>query len=605
MLSDSAFVFVLTGAAAVMMASNRVRFDLVALFVVIALILGDILSAAEALSGFGSSVVIMVAALLVVGEMLARTGVAGAVGNIILERGGGNETRLLVLLMVAAAVLGSAMSSTAIVAIFIPVILRISEDTGIARSRLLLPMSYAALISGMLTLIATPPNLVVSDALVDNGYTGLGFFSFLPIGAAVLVVAILYFLFIGRRLLGSKQGTAEERDRGTSDSMSRLGALYRLKDRVHIMRINRPIARKQDLRSLGQRVRILARRRLTSRFGAHPVAFAPGMDLQVGDEILVIGAPEDIAEAVSLPGFSLKQTIRKETLEWLPAVGLADVLIHPEAGEIGKSVIEGEFRTHHHLDVLGILRSGEPLDDPFNQKLRVGDRLLVAGAWDEIDALVEQNQEYVLLGMPGERRQVAPAGARFGVSLAILAGMILLSVFEIVPVVVAVLLAAIAAVLFRTLSAEQAYRSIHWSSIVLVAGLLPLADALDKTGASQQVVDLLFGALGDTTPHVMMAALFLLTAALGLVLSNTASAVLVAPIAITAAETLGVSPYPLAVTVLIAASAAFSTPVSTPIVTLVVAPGNYRFGDFLRVGVPLTILTGVITVLVTPMVFAL
>ena len=203
MTQDAVFVFFLIGVAAVLMASNRVRYDLVALIVVLALILGDILTVGQALSGFGSSVVIMVACLLVVGEMLERTGVARAVGNMILKRGGNDETRLLFLLMVSAAFLGSVMSSTAVVAIFIPIVLRIANDTGLDKSRMLLPMSYAALISGMLTLIATTPNLVVSDELVEHGFDALGFFSFFPLGLVILCVTIAYMLLWGRRLLGS------------------------------------------------------------------------------------------------------------------------------------------------------------------------------------------------------------------------------------------------------------------------------------------------------------------------------------------------------------------------------------------------------------------
>jgi di/tricarboxylate transporter len=194
-------VFALIAVAAVLMASNRVRFDIVALLVVLALMLSGVLTAGEALAGFGSPVVILVAALLVVGEMLDRTGVARAVGDWILHKGGTSETRLLILIMVGAAVLGSVMSSTAVVAIFIPIVLRIAAETSLNASRMLIPMSYAALISGMLTLIATTPNIVVHEELKAAGYEGFGFFTFAPVGVAVLAVAVLYILFIGRRLL--------------------------------------------------------------------------------------------------------------------------------------------------------------------------------------------------------------------------------------------------------------------------------------------------------------------------------------------------------------------------------------------------------------------
>ncbi len=211
--------------------------------------------------------------------------------------------------------------------------------------------------------------------------------------------------------------------------------------------------------------------------------------------------------------------------------------------------------------------------------------------------------DFVLLDYPNERQDVVPMLSKYGIAIAILAGMVILSALNLVPVTVAVLLAAIAAVLFRTMSAEQAYETISLPTLVLIAGMLPLANALEETGGSALIVDHLLEVVGEANPRVMMAALFLLTAALGLVLSNTASAVLVAPISITAAEAMGVSPYPLAISVLIAASAAFSTPVSTPVVTLVVTPGGYSFGDFLKLGVPLTLLVGLVTIMVTPLFF--
>ena len=216
MTNEAAFVFAVIAVAALLMASNRVRFDIVALLVVMALMLSGVLSIGEALSGFGSSVVALVAGLLVIGEMLARTGVARAVGDWILKKGGSNETRLLILIMVGAAILGAVMSSTAVVAIFIPIVLRIAADTGLNNQRMLIPMSYAALISGMLTLIATTPNIVVHEELKGAGYTGFGFFSFAPVGIAVLAVAVIYILLIGRRLLSAETRSSLVDKRGRS-----------------------------------------------------------------------------------------------------------------------------------------------------------------------------------------------------------------------------------------------------------------------------------------------------------------------------------------------------------------------------------------------------
>ncbi len=606
MTSDATFVFILIGVAGIMMASNRVRFDLVALIVVVALILSGVLSPDEALSGFGSPVVIMVAALLIIGEMLDRTGVAHAIGNLILKHGGQSENRLVVFLMMGAAFLGCAMSSTAIVAIFIPIILRVAADTGVSQSRLLLPMSYAALISGMLTLIATPPNLVVSDSLQDAGYAPLGFFSFFPIGFVILGAAILYILLIGRRLLPQAESAAAAR-RAPAHAQHTSAALldtYKLLDRFYVFEVVEGPRRPFRAMFSGLDARILARRRPSKRQNKAD-SFVPEMALYPADRLLVIGEELEIAKLDALPEFKMLTHVREDTDEWEESVGISDVLVHPNAQIVGHSIREFTFRDVYEIEVVGVVRGETVLDRPFDEKLRAGDRLLLAGSWDKIDHLMELNHDFVLLNMPKERLAAPAAPKMFTTALLILAAMVGLSVTGLVPVVVAVLLAATAAVVFGSLSPERAYGSIHWSSIVLVAGMLPLATALQQTGGADMVVDALFEVVGDSSAYVMMAMLFMITAGLGLVLSNTASAVLVAPIAIVAAETLEVSPYPLAICVLMAASAAFSTPVSTPVVTLVVAPGGYRFIDFLKIGLPLTAIVGLLTVFLAPVVFPL
>ncbi|MEM8580315.1 MAG: SLC13 family permease [Pseudomonadota bacterium] len=609
MTEDAAFVFALIGIAGAMMASNRVRYDLVAIIVVVALIVSGILNSDQALAGFGSPVVIMVAALLIVGEMLDRTGIAHSIGNQILRYGGNSETRLLVYLMVGAALLGCVMSSTAIVAIFIPIILRIAANTGLSQSRLLLPMSYAALISGMLTLIATPPNLVVSDSLSENGYEPLGFFSFFPIGLVALVVAIVYMLVFGLRLLSG--GATEEQANGNTAQTGdrnlpavKLLEPFGLIEKFHLLEVAQRTQTSLETVFKDINARILARRR-PSRPRTRADAFVPEMELVPGDQLLVVGDADEMEKLAELAAFRVVGQVRERTSDWDGSIGIADILIHPEARIIGETVRDFGFRSRYGVEVLSVLRGEHPLEEPFDTALRAGDRLMVAGPLKEIDSLSARNHDFVLLNIPKERADAPLEPGKYLTSLAILAGMVLLSISGLVPVVVAVLVAATAATLFGTISAERAYRAIHWSSIVLVAGMLPLADALQSTGGADVVVDAMLSIVGDSGPSVMMATLFLVTAALGLVLSNTASAVLVAPIAITAAETLGYSPYPFAICVLISASAAFSTPVSTPVVTLVVAPGGYRFADFLKIGLPLTFLIGVVTVLITPLIFPL
>ena len=606
MSGETIFVFALIGVAAALMASNRVRFDIVALLVVLALMLSGVLSVGEALSGFGNPVVILVAGLLVIGEMLDRTGVAVAIGAWILKKGGSSETRLLIMIMAAAAVLGAVMSSTAVVAIFIPIVLRIARETRLNVSRMLIPMSYAALISGMLTLIATTPNLVVHEELKIAGYEGLGFFSFAPVGIAVLVVAIGYILLVGRRLLpGEIQESADTEPRR---SIFQVWEDFRVDQDYHSVQISpdSPLVGKvfkETKLESHYEISLLGILRQKSGGEERIVSPAPDTEFRARDTLLIVGRPAQHEHLVEEQALVAIPASDRNQQRWLWELGGAAALIHPESTLIGKRLTEIDFQTRFGLHVLGVRRERESIADYKKVRLAASDSLLIVGAWSRIQQLRARHHDFVVLEMPSEHAEVVPAHQRMPLALIILAAMVLLSVFKVVPLVAAVIMAAMAAVFTRCLTMEDSYRSIHWSSLVLVAGMLPLADALEITGGTKMIVDALMYAVGDSSPSLMLTVIFFLTATVGLFLSNTASAVLVAPIAIIAAETLGVSPYPFAVAVLIAASAAFVTPVSTPVVTLVVEPGRYGFMDFVKVGVPLLLLTYAVTLGIVPLVF--
>ena len=606
MATEPIIVFSIIALAGVLMSGNFLRTDIVALLVVLALMLSGVLTVGEALAGFGSSVIMVVAGLLVIGEMLARIGVAAAVGDWILKKGGRNETQLLILIMLSAALLGSVMSSTAIVAIFIPIISRIAKETDIKASRMLIPVSYAALISGMLTLIATPPNIVVQEELKAAGFTGFGFFSFTPVGFAVLAAAIGYMLLIGRRLLSGREDASGADKRGRS--IDDLWRDYSLGEdiRSFLVESDSPLAGKAiagTRLASRYRVRIIGvLRRLSSgekRLGVP----SPGIELRTGDALLIVGLPEDFERLASEQGLAPQALTARDRQRWLWELGAATVLIHPESGLIDKSLREAEFRSNHDVHVLGLRRAKQPLAGFEEEKMHSADSLFVVGAWPRIHQLKQKTHDFIVTELPAEHEEVVPSYRRMPVGLIILVSMILLTMFDVLPLVPAVMLAALAAIFTGCLTMEDAYRAIPWKSLVLVAGMLPLADALEKSGGTQIIVDALTATAGESSPYTMLSLIFFLTAGLGLVLSNTASAVLVAPIAIYMASAIGVSPYPFAVAVLIAASAAYSTPVSTPVTALVVEPGRYRFIDFVKVGVPLLLLTYVVTLFVAPLVF--
>ena len=598
-------VFLILLGAAILFASNRVRPDVVALLTVLALMLTGVLTPREALAGFGDPVIIVIAGLLVVGEALTRTGVAQAISRWIMRFAGSNETRILILLMASAGLLGAVMSSTAVVAIFIPVALAIGRKSGVAPSRLLIPLSYASLISGMLTLIATTPNLVASSELDKAGFEPFNFFDFTPLGLTVLVLGIAYIVLFGRRFLPGQERTPVETVR---QGMRELLAEFDIPgqaDRLRISPLSPLVGRTLVDSEIGTRYDawiILLERE--ERLGRVTKASPSGdLTLRAGDVLVVGGAQESIDQLVNETELERLPLEDRHRRRWLRDVGLAIVLVHPESRMLGKSLKKGRFRSRYSLNVLAVRRKGKILDSFLDKSLQVGDELLLLGSWDLIGRLQRFGHDFVLLALPAELQEMAPARRLAPVALLILIGMVLLTALKIVPIVVAVMLAALAVVATRTLTMEDAYRSIHLSSLVLVAGMLPVADALQKTGGVDLVVGGLVSGLGDSGPYLMLSALFWMTAGLGVFLSNTATAVLMAPIAIGAAQAVGVSPYAFVMTIAIAASAVFMSPFSTPVVTLVVAPGGYRFSDFLKVGTPLVILTWLVALLLIPLLF--
>ena len=607
MTPDVLFVFGVLAAAVVLFASDRLRPDVVALLVIVALALGGILPVSEAVAGFGDSIVVLIAALFVVGEGLVQTGVASQVGDWLTRAAGASETRLLVLLMLAVAGLGAFMSSTGVVAIFIPVVLGIASRLGIGPGRLMMPLAFAALLSGMLTLIATPPNLMVNDALRAAGLQPFGFFSITPIGLLALALGIVYMWAIGARLLPASPppGTA-----GRRQTLLELGESYNLIGQLHRLRVepDSPLAgqtvAEAQLRSRhGVTIAGIERQR---RFGDKVAPALAGTELRSADVLYLIGpagAVETVGAAERLTRLPIEDSQQRGLVKEL---GMVEVLLPPDSELVGQTLRQAAFRSRHGLSVLGIRRRGRPLPgNLIEEKLALGDVLLVAGSWKQISLLQGDHKHFLVLGLPAEFGDVAPAHRRAPFALLVLLAMVVTMTFGLAPNTVAVLLAALAMGLFRCLRLEDAYRSINWPSLVVIAGMLPLARALEKTGGVTLIADGLVAGLGGFGPLALLAGIFLLAALVGLFISNTATAVLMAPVAIVAAQKIGVSPYPFAMTVAVAASAAFATPVSSPVNTLVLAPGGYRFNDFVRVGLPLILIVMALTLLVAPLLLPL
>ena len=610
MTTDALIVFLLLGVTVALFASNRVRLDVVAVMAMLVLMMSDVLSPRDALSGFGDPVVLLIAGLFVVSEALFRTGVAHGIGNWLVSTAGGGEVRLLIAMMLVVAGLSAFMSSTGAVAIFIPVALTLARKSGIHASRLLMPIAIASLIGGMLTLIGTPPNLVVSTELERNGLDSVGFFAFTPIGLLVLIAGIVYVIFAGQRMLRPPK-VNDEIATQSGRSIRELAEAYGVSNRVHFLRVlpASPLVG-ETVANAHLRVRfgitVGAIVRPAGRASRQIISAMPHREILADDELILLseyGKTERIPTELRLEEVDLGESWRSRVAQDL---GLVEVLLTPDSQLIGKTIREVPFRTRHRLIVLAVQRMGEPLDgDPLDVPLQFGDTLLMTGGWEEIRRLQSDAHNFMVMSLPVELDDVAPNRRKAPVAIAIVLCMLGLMTLKVFPAVTAVLLAAFALVLTRCLSMKDVYSAMSWESLILIAGMLPMATALQQTGGVDLIVDGFLNVLGDQGPLALMAGLFIVTTTLSLFISNTATTVLIAPIAIAVASDLGVSPYTFLMTVAIAASAAFSTPVASPVNTLILAPGGYRFMDFVKVGVPLQLIVMVVTLVAVPIVFPL
>ena len=596
-------VFGILTVAIGLFAWGRPRADIVALLVVVALMASGILTPGEALAGFGSPVVIPIAAVFVVSEGLVNTGVARRLSEAVVKAGGGNETRLVTMIMLLAGGVGSVLSSSALAAMLIPVVLTIANKTGLNRKRMLMPLCIAVTISGMMTLIASSSNIIIENIPRERGATPLGFFSRAPIGIVVLAISILFTLAIGRDLL-----SRERSEKDTGDGSLKVYdtiASYDLEKRWQ--RLSVPAGSSLVGRSVAE-----TRPLLYDRFGLVLVGFEkhrlgktkflpalPETIFEADDIIFTLVGAEKLPELLQSLGCrqvgALDDRQRQEALQ---DMGVAEVMLSPESKAIGKPLSELDIPSRYRLSVLAIRHRGRPLTERLGEQvLDFGDTLLVGGRWQDIDRPRDERDNFVILNLPLEYRERLPAPGRAPIAVAILLVMVAIMVFQSLPNSAAAPIAALAMIAGGCVRLDNFYRAIGWKTLVLIAGMLPLATALSKTGATTLMADGLVKALGSLDPIWMLGAVFVITALVGLFISNSVTAVLIAPIAIEAADALRVSPRAFAMTVAIACAASYVTPVSAPANMLVMEPGGYSFGDYVKVGLPPLLLTAIATVI--------
>ncbi|NBD96516.1 MAG: hypothetical protein GVY11_08585, partial [Gammaproteobacteria bacterium] len=473
---------------------------------------------------------------------------------------------------------------------------------GLNASGLLMPVAFAALLGGMLTLIGTPPNLIVSGQLLQSGLPGFGFFSFTAPGLVMLAIGIVYMLTLGRWLLPDRPN----RDGAVSEDpgWQELFAQYRLDEQLQHLRVPKGSklaaadVNSSELRSR-HGVTVLAIASTTPR-GRFVRKAEPGTMIRDNDDLYLVGRDEAIADVVERFGLEVVSEDSRLPAELL----LVDAVVPPRSSFIGRTLRQLRLHSGVGVTVLAQRTAGsEELLLDLDRPLVAGDALLMTGRPTTLRKVARSRHDLVLLADlqddSGERRHLAP------VALAILAAMMLLMTTGVVGNVIAVMLAAVALVISGCVRVEEAYRSINFEAVVLIAAILPLATALDKTGGLAMASEALMASTGPFGPVAVMGVLFVFTAGLSQLVSNTATTVLVAPIALQAAVALEVNPYALLMTIAIAASSAFVTPVASPVNTLVLSAGSYRFMDFVRVGLPLQVLMLMGTLLVVPLIFPL
>ncbi|EIM63255.1 SLC13 family permease [Desulfobacter postgatei] len=607
MHSELLVVTITLSLAVIFFVTNWVRSDLVAMLVILVFMVSGVLTIEQSLAGFSDPVVIIIVSMFIISEAIVHTGIAQRLGDFIIRRGGNNELFLMILIMLIVGLTGSFMSSTATAAIFIPVVMAVAVKVNLNRKRLLMPLSVGALISGMMTLVATTPNLVINKVLRSHDLEPLSFFSFTPFGVATLVVGILFMAVFGRGILAPKTDVPSGRKQR---SVLDLITAYSMEKRFFRFRVQNesPIID-----------RSVARIPLTQKYNLKLIAFEklhdgtwkiekprPDSIFDPGDVIVLVGEPEDAQRFSNYGGLTPLSPVVSEAKQkqFLRTIGIAEIMLTPDSPLLGKNLKELEFQNRYNCLVVGIRRQGQPIVNAIEQMpLAFGDVLLICTDWQAIIRLRKFVDEFLVLTLPEEYQLAMYKYRRAPLMLIILTLMVVTMTKGVFPPVTAAALAAMTLILTRCISLEAIYRVINWQAIFLIAGLLPLATALDKTGASQVIAETLVTTLSGVGPVLMLAIVFLVASTLSLFLSNTATAVLLAPIVLEASAQLHVSPQAFAMTLAIACSAAFATPIASPVNILVQEPGGYTFMDFVRVGIPLQLLSLAITVLLVSLFY--
>lgn len=600
----------------VLFMSGRFRADGVAVLSMLALMLCGLVTTSEALAGFSSSPVVMIATLFVVGGGLTATGITHWLGQKLITLAGSSERRLVLLVVIATGLLSGFMSNTGVVAMLLPAVIAAVAGIGGQNARVMLAMAYAANLGGMLTMIGTPPNLIVNEQLAKLGLEPFGFFTFAIMGIPLLTIVALYMTTIGRKLLD--RGPEADKQEGRGGRLAGLISTYGLSNQFFELVVGESsdlIGKNSEESRLLQNygaVLLLHRRAEDKRPPEEDVFESWDLAFKAGDRLLVKidpAAVQDLGRRHDCSHHPLSMDyVLKQRVLFSKKIGLVEVLLPPRSSLIGREAMPGRLNRDMRIQVLAMQRHGSLLQHSETPEgltiLREGDVALVRASWSAIRGFAERPQELILVCDPRRLARENMALDRYSyTAMAILAGMVLLMLSGAVPAVTATLLAAAAMVLTGCLSMEDSYREINWQSVVLIAAMFPMATAIEKTGGAAWLAHGVTEITGGLPPVFLLAGVFILTCMLSQVISNTAATILVVPIVAATAEQMGVSPYPLLMGTAAAASTALMTPIGTVPNLLVMVPAGYGFKDYVKCGLPLTLLLFAATLVLVPMVW--
>ena len=610
---------------------GRVRADIVALSALAALLVLGILTPAEALAGFSSPIVIMMIGLFVVGGAIMQTGLAKLTGNKLMALSHGNETVTFLLVMLVTSFIGAFVSNTGTVALMMPIIMSLAAGSGMQSSRFLMPLAFAGSLGGMLTLIGTPPNLVIDEVLTEAGFKPLAFFSFFPVGIIVIAIGIIVLMPLSKIFLSQKQNGKKKKN---GKSLDDLVDEYQLLDNLHryivpSKRTAAAIDENGQMRDIvGKTLKDLSiqkkygvsiieiRNEKKSRLGlvkdVNQNMAKSSSTIAVHDTLYIMGDEEKIERFAQDYDLRKMKDVKIDFYD----LGLTEIVVMPTSNFAGLRIGDANLRKRFGINVLGVKRGGSSSDGKVGKeyitdnliatRLHVGDMLLVQGEWTNLAHLTADTTNWVVLDQPEKTADKVLLDYKAPVAAAIMLLMIAMMVFDFIPVapVTAVIIAGLLTVFagcFRNV--EAAYKTINWESIVLIAAMMPMSTALEKTGASALVSQGLVDSLGSMGPTALLAGIYFTTSLMTMFISNTATAVLMAPIALVAAQQVGVSPYSFLFAVTLGASMCFASPFSTPPNALVMKAGGYTFMDYVKVGLPLQIIIGVVMTFVLPLLF--